>query len=496
MDRPIRPGIRRQPKTVILLLMTTCLALNGCQSLQYWWHNDRMVGPNYVEPTTQAAAQYSQASSPLIDTSTTIDPFWWTQFGDPNLDLLIDELRQQNLTLKAAACRIAEARALRNVAAANLLPQGQAASTGYSHTQNSGNSGTAFPGFPVTVDNWSVGFDSSWEVDLWGRIRRSVDSADAQLCSAIKDYDYAMVTLIGDVASLYVQIRSQEERLVLAKKNVELQEGNLDIADKRFAAGRTSELDVVQARSNLASTRALIPQLELARRQSLNALAVLLGMAPGDISFLSEVPGAVPAIPAQLVVGIPAELVLRRPDIRSAERLMAAQFEQIGIAEADLYPTFAVSGTLGYQAARFSDLFDTNSFTGTLAPGFQWKILNFGRIQNNVRAQEARFRQIRYDFENAVLGAQREVEDGIIEFIKLNEQYEFDRQNAEANEKAVELAIASYKEGKEDFGRVFVVQSNLVLAQDRLVATRASIANAMIQTYKALGGGWEIRNQE
>ena len=469
------------------------MTASGCHGLRHWWHNGKTVGPNYREPPARLAEGYSDSNSPKIDTSTLNETRWWRVFSDPELDGLVQQVYQQNLTLRAANWRIAEARALRNIAAANLFPQSQTAFGQYAHTQNSQRTSTAFPGFPLTIDDWSVGFDASWEIDLWGRIRRSIRSADAELVASIKDYDFALVTLIGDVASLYIQIRSLDERLALAKKNVTLQEGSLAIASRRFEAGRTSKLDVVQAESNLAATRSLVPQLEVSRRQSLNALAVLLGIPPGEAGSLLPVPGSIPQVPNEVIVGIPAELVRRRPDIRSAERLMAAQFEQIGIAEADLYPTFAFSGTLGYQSATISDLFDSSSFTGTAAPGFRWNVLNYGRLNNNIRVQRTRVNQIRFDFENLVLDAQREVEDAIVEFIKANEQYEFDKDNAEANREAVQLVLASYKEGKDDFGRVFVVQTNLVAAQDNLVATKAAIALAVVKTYKALGGGWEIR---
>ena len=477
----------------ICLIAVFVIAHSGCQSVSSWWHNCRMVGPNYCEPVAPVADEYQDTESPMIDSSVTADVRWWHVFDDVELDQLIEQVYQQNLSLKAAAWRIAESRLQRNIAAANLFPQRQTAFGQFAHTQNSLNTATAFPGFPLTIDDWSVGFDASWEIDLWGRIRRGVRAADAQWAASIRDYDFALVTLIGDVASLYIQIRSLDERLRLASTNVNLQQGSLDIAQKRFDEGRTSKLDVVQAESNLAATKSLIPQLELARRQSSNALAVLLGIPPGQSQDLVSSVGSIPNVPNQLMVGIPAELVTRRPDIRSAERLMAAQFEQIGIAEADLYPTFAFSGTLGYQAARFSDLFDSSSFTGTAAPGFRWNILNYGRLRNNIRVQEARVNQIQFDFQNQVLAAQREVEDAIAEFIKTSEQYEFESDNAAANREAVRLALTSYKEGKDDFGRVFVVQTNLVTAQDRLVATKAAIALAVVKTYKALGGGWQIR---
>ncbi len=482
---------RIQTTLVLVLLLATSA---GCQSTKYWWNNGKKVGPNYLQPAATVAQEYrnsGQNNEVFIDMNPASDSQWWKVFDDPDLDSLIQQLTEQNLSLKTACFRIKEARHLRNIASANLFPQFQAATGQASHTQISQNSATAFPGGPLTVNDLAVGFDASWEVDLWGRIRRSIAASDASLQASIHDYNFALVTLIGDTASLYIQIRSLDERIDLANKNVELQKGSLEIAENRFEEGRTDKLDVVQAKSNLASTQALIPQFELARRQSLNALCVLLGMAPGDVPYLSSTTGRIPDVPADVIVGIPADLLRRRPDILAAERTMAAQFENIGIAEADLYPTFAINGTLGWQAARVSDLFESASFNGTVAPGFSWKILNYGRLNQAISVEEARFKQAQTQFELSVLAAQAEVEDGIIEFIKKKEQYVFDEVTAEANEESVELAVASFKEGKTDFGRVFVVQTNLVVAQDKLVETRTSIALALIKTYKALGGGWE-----
>jgi len=485
------------PTVTLALLIVSSM---GCQSvkqkLDYWKQNGFRVGPNYAMPTPPVAQSFSQMESGIVSPSSQYDSDWWRLFNDPDLNLLIESLRAENLSLKAACYRIKEARHQRNIAAANLFPQSQQVAGGYSHSQISQNSGTAFPGTPLTIDDWSSSFDAGWEVDLWGRIRRSIDAADANVEATIHDRNFVMVSLISEAASLYIQIRSFDERIELARKNIELQQGSLKIAKARFSEGRTSKLDVVQAESNLASTKSLIPQLELARRQSLNALGVLLAVPPSEILQLAELPGTIPDIPAEVIVGIPAELLIRRPDIRAAERNMAAQFEQIGIAEADLYPTLSVSGTLGYQATRLSDLFDSRSYNGAISPGFRWNILNYGRLQNAICVQEARFQQIQLDFENTVLIAQREVEDGIIEFIKRREQYEFDLQTTKANEESVKLAIASFTEGQTDFGRVFVVQTNLVTAQDRLVDTRASIALALIRTYRALGGGWETGGSE
>lgn len=479
---------------LITIAISICVS-SGCQSvqqkLQYWKQNGYRVGPNYSTPVAPVAETFTQVGSDKISPAPSDHANWWQVFNDPELNLLIQTVQEQNLSLKAAFYRIQEARYQRNIFAANLLPQSQQTNGSFAHTQLSRNAGSAFPLTPLTINDWTISFDVGWELDFWGRIRRSVEAADASLEATIHDRNFVMVSLIGDTATLYIQIRAFDERIELAKKNVTLQEKSLEIAEFRFEEGRTSKLDVVQAETNLASTSSLIPQLELARRQSLNALAVLLGMPPSDIPFLSERPGKIPTVPAEVIVGIPADLICRRPDIRAAERNMAAQFEQIGIAEAELYPTFAVSGTLGWQAARLSNLFDSGSFNGTIAPGFSWNILNYGRLQNGINVEEARFKQIQLDFENTVLSAQREVEDGIVEFIKRKEQYEYDKKATAATEESVELALAMFTEGKTDFGRVFVVQTNLVTTQDRMVDTQASIALALINTYRALGGGWD-----
>ncbi|QEG22672.1 efflux transporter outer membrane subunit [Mariniblastus fucicola] len=480
-------------RVVTFAFVLLSLSFSGCQSVNHWWNNGLRVGPNYSQPQAQVAAEYSMANTERIDGSNVIDPQWWQVFNDPDLNVLIDSLRQENLTLKAACYRIKEARHQRNIAAANLFPQSQQLTGSYSHTQSSTITESFVPGFsPVSLDNWSLGFDVGWEIDLWGRIRRSVEAADANLESVVQDRNFAIVSLTAETASLYINIRAFDERIELAKKNATLQEGSLKIARARFKEGRTSKLDVVQAESNLASTRSLIPQLELARRQSLNAIAVLLGMPPSEVPVLSDQPKKIPEIPSFAVVGIPADLMRRRPDIRSAERSMKAQFEQIGIAEADLYPTFSFSGSLGWDSAKLSDLVQSGGFAGSIAPAFGWNILNYGRLREAICVEEARFKQIQMDFENTVLSAQREVEDGIVEFVKRNEQYEYDLATQQANKESVELAIASFKEGKTDFGRVFVVQTSLVTAQDQVVATRASIALALIETYRALGGGWEV----
>ena len=243
----------------------------------------------------------------------------------------------------------------------------------------------AFPGLKRSFDDWKTGFDLSWELDVWGRIRRSIEASDAALDAQIESYDDILVTLIGDVAASYIELRSFDERLELAEKNAELQAGSLDIAEKRNREGRVSELDVTQATSNHADTLALIPNLRQGRRLALNRLAILLGMTPFELEPLLRERAALPDAPKQAVVGIPADLLRRRPDIRAAERQVAVQSAQIGIAEAELYPQFGLNGEISLNAEHFDDLFSSPSNAGFVSPGIRWKILNYGRPVRGVR---------------------------------------------------------------------------------------------------------------
>ncbi len=299
--------------------------------------------------------------------------------------------------------------------------------------------------------------------------------------------------MIGDVASSYIELRSLDERIRLAEANVATQEGSLDIAEIRFKEEDVSELDVQQATINLSSTRSAIPALKLSRRQTLNRLAILLGMTPYDLEPILREPGSIPIAPDEVVVGIPAELLRRRPDIRSAERLIAQQSAQIGIAEAELYPQFALNGEIKLQSQNFSDLFNTGSVAGAITPGFRWNILNYGRLRNNIRVQELRFQQQIIEYENTVLQAHREVEDAIVQFLRSKEQAEELQKAVDATQRSVELVRIQYKEGDTDFNEVFVLESNLVSVQDQLVVAQANIAIGLTIAYKALGGGWQIR---
>jgi NodT family efflux transporter outer membrane factor (OMF) lipoprotein len=484
-----------------LALLGLALLAAGCTTLTEWVHNGFRVGPNFHAPPGPVAANWIDAADPHIRSTPANDAAWWDVFGDPTLGTLIDTAYRQNLDLRTAATRVLQAEAQRNITAGNLFPQTQNFQASYLHGQITRNIAVAsIPGFavfgpPNIVNLWNTGFNASWELDFWGRLRRNVESANAQLDSSVENYRAALVTLVAEVATAYVQIRTFQQRIAYARQNAELQRGSLGIAEARLREGAAPALDVEQARANLAQTEATIPPLVVSLRQANNRLCVLLGQPPEDL-LRSINEGAIPTAPPEVAVGIPADLLRRRPDVRRAMAAAAAQSAQIGVAEADFYPRVAVSGYLGYVADDITHLFGEGSWTGIILPSVQWKLLNYGRILNNVRYQDALFRQRVLEYQQAVLTAGREVEDGLVAFVQNQVQARSLERSVRAAERSVELVLQQYRSGRADFNRVFTTESQLVVQQDQLAATRGSIALALISVYRALGGGWQVFEED
>jgi NodT family efflux transporter outer membrane factor (OMF) lipoprotein len=390
---------------------------------------------------------------------------------------------------------VIEAQARRGIVIGQLFPQQQDGVGGY--TRNELSTQTAnqqnIPGFSSGFDEWQVGFDAIWELDVWGRFRRGIEVADAQLLAAVASYDDVLVSLIAEVATNYLFLRILEERLEVANANVAIQRRSYEIADAKFEGGAVTELDAAQAAALLRNTQAQVPELEIAIRQTQNTLCVLLGMAPRDLQDMLGASGTIPTTPAEVAVGIPADLLRRRPDIRRAERVLAAQSAEIGVATADLFPSFSLFGSLGIKAEDFPDLFTTAAIESFAGPQVRWAILNYGRIQNNIRVQDARFQALVSEYENTVLRAQKEVEDAIAAYLGTQRQVTFLQGSVEAATRAVELADFQYREGATDYTRVITTQQFLVNEQDRLVATRGAVVLNLVTLYRALGGGWESR---
>jgi NodT family efflux transporter outer membrane factor (OMF) lipoprotein len=302
-----------------------------------------------------------------------------------------------------------------------------------------------------------------------------------------------LVILLSDVAQSYTNVRIAEQRLTYARQNVEIQRGSMRLAEERLHNGITTRLDVTQARSDLANTEASIRPLESARRQAVNQLCILLGIPPRHLDEMLVTHGGIPKSPPQVAIGIPAELLRRRPDVRRAEREVAAQSALIGIATSELYPHFSINGTIFLDATKFEDLFDADSLAGVGGPSFRWNILNYGRLTNNIRVQEARFQQLAVRYQNTVLTANAEAENALVGFLKSQQQVRSLAESADAARQSVELVLSQYREGTVDFNRVFNVQQFLTQQQDQLAVVEGSVAQNLIQLYRALGGGWQIR---
>jgi NodT family efflux transporter outer membrane factor (OMF) lipoprotein len=449
-----------------------------------------LVGPNYARPVAAVSEAWIDANDPRVRSQTADYANWWRALNDPILDSLVQEASTQNLTLRAAGFRILEAQARRRIAAGSLFPQQQQMTFDYQRVNVSRT--VANPAPNPFFEDWDTGFNLAWELDLWGRFRRAVEEQDALLDASIENYDDLLVLLQADVAQTYVQIRAFEQRIAYARQNADAQKGLYDLTVIREKAGAVSELDVRQAENIWRNTEALIPPLEAGRRQLMHALAVLIGVPPYNMD--AELGRrSIPAAPTDVVVGIPADLLRRRPDVRRAEREVAAQHARIGIATSDLYPAVSILGTIGWEAASGSQLFTPDSVRGAVGPSIRWNILNYGRISNNIVAQDARTQELIARYEQAVLEANAEVEDAIAAFLQSQAQLEQVSLAEAAARRAYELAVLLYREGRVDYSRVLLASDFLTDNQDLLALTQADVAVNLIQIYKALGGGWVTR---
>ncbi len=482
-----------------LAILFVFLILQGCTK----------VGPDFETPEAPVQENWIQTASlqtsdedPVVKAEPADLSTWWEVFNDPALTQLVQLAYRQNLTLQSAGLRVIEARAKLGIAVGDQYPQVQEANGSYTNNWASKNAAN-FKDFDRQFEDLTVGIDSTWEIDFWGKFARSIESSNAALGATIADHDDFLVILTADVARFYIVVREAERRIVIARENVQVQTISLNIAEARFREGAVSELDVLQARALLAETQSTIPVLQIDRRQALNALAVLLGLPPSQLVDIMGEEAKIPTAPEEVAVGIPAELLRRRPDIRRAELSAAAQSAQIGVARSQLFPAFSLGGFVGLQTsgsvdersnqAELKDLWNGESFTGFVGPSISWPFLNWGRLTNNVRVQDARFQGLIADYQNSVLEAYQEVEDGLVGFLRSRRESEFLTRSVEANVRAVELAILQYREGLADYTRVLDTQEDLLDRQDNLVVSQASVAQNQVLTYRGLGGGWQIR---
>jgi NodT family efflux transporter outer membrane factor (OMF) lipoprotein len=465
------------------------------------------VGPDYEKPEAAVETQWINQSDARVSQREAKLGDWWKVFKDPDLDRLVEEARRQNLTLQLAGVRILEARAQLGIATGNEYPQLQQLNGDLGFQQISAHAPNTTPAMDRNFGSVGIGFDAGWELDLWGKFRRGVESSLANLDASVASYDDALVSLTAEVVRTYILLRTDEARIQVARDNVKIQQRTLEIADALFSGGLITELDYLQAKSLLNSTLAVIPPLQANVRQEKNALGVLLGQPPGRIDGYVAQPRPIPVAPAEVAVGVPADLLRRRPDIRLAERQLATQSALIGVAKADLYPHFSLLGSINLRASdaaltfasggasELSDLFNAKSFQYFIGPSLSWDIFNYGRITNQVRVEDARFQQLIADYRSVVLNAAREAEDATIGFLKSQEQRHELQQTYEAAKRSTDLSLYQYQEGLVDYIRVLDSQRNLVSSQEALVRVTGDIATNLIALYKALGGGWETRTE-
>jgi len=486
------------------------VAMGGC-----------MVGPDYKEPAVQVGQEWMDPGHPGLQRGPAILTHWWKAFNDPTLNDLVDRAYRDSPSLQAAAVRVLQAQAARGVAVGLLFPQRQEATGGFTWNQASENSGAPHPrqsdigntlswvsdprgnlvrraigdpGVDPSFENWSVnGLSVSWELDIWGRFRRGIEASDAAVLASLANYDDVLVSLIAEVATNYVFLRTLEEQLGIAQRNLKIQQDSLHIVRTRREGGTATELDVAQAEGLMYQTEALIPALEASIQQTKIALCISLGMPPRSITDLVGQSRPIPSPPDTTIIGVPADLIRRRPDIRRAERTLAAQCALIGIAKADFYPSFSLVGEIGLSAEHFSDLWRGSSLQAFAGPTFRWNILNYGRIENNVRVRDAAFQSSISEYDALVLQAQGEVERSLAGLVGAKRQIIPITKSTDAAARAVDVSNQQYKGGIADYIRVLVAQQFLLSEQLRLTAVRGSAAQNMILLYRALGGGWELR---
>ncbi len=457
------------------------------------------VGPDFHPPKVDVSPNWLEAGDHRVKTEPAAYRDWWKTFNDPVLDGLINRAYRDNLTLRIAGVRLLEARAQLGMIVGEFYPQMQQASGSLQYYWISDKS--LYGAFGLTKFSYSqdqIQMNAAWELDFWGKFRRGIESADASLLASVADYDNALVSVTADVATSYILIRILEKRLRIARENVETQRESLKIAEARLRYGVVSELDVEQAKTALNNTLSSIPVLETQLQQAKHALCLLLGLPPSDLTNVLAGGSGIPVAPPQVVVGIPNDLLRRRPDIRGAELQAAAQCAQIGIAKAALYPAFSLSGNFGFLAtdvggAHLTDMFQWGSRNYQFGPAFQWNLFNYGQVTNNVRMQDARFQELLITYQNAVLKAQQEVEDSLVAFLRAQDQAAFLTQSTTAAKKALDIAVLQYREGTKDFTTVLVAQQSLLNEQNNLAIALGSISSNLVGVYRALGGGWEIR---
>lgn len=456
-----------------------------------------VVGPNYTAPETSLPESWNNTPQ-TGDLRITLElDHWWESFGDPTLSNLVQQGLEGSLDIRSAMARMDEARAQLGIELGQRLPSAEvdASYERGRRSENTGMGSTRLADMPNIAtddtDNYSLGLGAAWELDLFGRIRRSVEAGKANLQATVEDYRGVRVALSADIATAYLEISSLQQRIDIAKSNISAQEKTLDLVRMRYDAGLAPGLELAQAEANLASTRSSLPPLQDSLEHTLNRLCILLGKKPGALRETIENSAAQSQLTKPLSIGFPADLLRRRPDIRRAERLLAAQTARVGIATADLYPRFSLLGNIGYASLDASSLFNSGSLTYGVGPKLSWNIFNGGRVRSAIDVEDARVEQALAGYEKTVLIALAEVEGTLSAYQRETERNSNLVKTVAAYKRSVSFAEELYKGGETDFQNVLDSQRSLLVFEDLLAQSDVSLMNNVISLYRAVGGGWD-----
>ncbi len=473
-----RRKVVRGAGSCLLLIALISLLASGCAP----------VGPNYVKPDVDMENEWDAALADGL-VSAPPDPetmaAWWETLNDPVLSRIMGISLEGALDLREARSRVREARARRGISEAALFPAVDSSGS-FTKSKSSENAGSG-----AESKLYSAGFDAGWELDVFGGIRRSVEAADAELTAAREDFYSVLVSLLGEIALNYVEVRTFQARLQVAEGNIGIQEETYELTKSRFEAGLVDELPVKQALYNLESTRARIPALRIGLKAAMNRLAVLAGDRPGALDPLLENPRPIPVPPVSVAVGTPAETLRNRPDIKRAERLLAAQSARIGVAVSDLYPRFNLIGSIGLESISSAAFLEWGSHAWRIAPGVTWNAFDAGAIRNNIAAQTAIEEQYLARYEAAILTALEEVENAMVAYAEEQLRRELLKSAMENARDAMRLSRDRFSAGLVDFSNVLIAQASLLNFEDQLAESDGAVTSDFVRLYKALGGGWQ-----
>jgi multidrug efflux system outer membrane protein len=477
----------------LLSSVIAALILSGCA-----------VGPDYHRPKVETPSQFHQAQFENKAAKTADLQRWWMSLNDPELDSLIERAMQSNLDLQIAIARVREARAARGIAVASLLPE-----IDYSSSYTRSRRSESVPPFQSAKSSngggipnnlfgsrdlnlYQIGFDANWEIDLFGGLRRSVEAATADAIAANENRSDILVSLLAEVARNYVEVRGFQKEIDIAHKNIETQQQTLDLTQVRYKAGLANDLDVSRAAAQLASTQAVVPTLESGLTEAIQHIAVLIGQEPGALLAELSTPAPIPSVSYSIPVGLPSDLLQRRPDIRRSESELAAATARIGEAKSDYFPKILLTGQAGYQTSKIQNLKLGASNFFSFGPSITIPLFTAGRIRSNVQVQESRLDQALYQYQSTILTAFEDVENSLVAFRREQERQQKLAIAVENSQRAVDLSNELYSRGLEDFLTVLDAQRSLFSVEDELVQSERSVVVNLIAVYKALGGGWEI----